>query len=53
MSKLTEAQVLEIFKSQKPQRILARDFDVSQRAVSKIKTGKTWRWLTNQGDHHA
>jgi len=45
-SKLTEAQVLEIYKDPRPQREIAKDYAVQQMAISRIKTGETWGWLT-------
>jgi len=45
MSKLTEAQVLEIRASPDSQRSIAKAYNVSQMAVSKIKRNITWSHL--------
>lgn len=46
LSKLTQSQVLEIFKDARKGVIIASDYGVSAAAISAIKTGKTWSWLT-------
>lgn len=47
--KLTEAQVIEIFRRSKAgetQRSLAVEFRIDQKNVSHIKLGRSWKWLT-------
>jgi hypothetical protein len=46
--KLTEAQVLEIFASDKLQYELAKEYGVGKSIISAIKSGKRWGWLTGQ-----
>ena len=46
LSKLTEAQALEIYNSPKSQRVLAKEYGVSQRAIWKIKNHETWVHVT-------
>lgn len=46
--KLTEAQVLEIFASDKTQRAIADEYGISRTNVSSIKHGNSWGWLTAQ-----
>lgn len=43
---LKNEQVLKIFKSKKSSRLLSIEYGCSPSAVSSIKTGKTWGWLT-------
>ena len=45
--KLTEAQVLDIFVSEKSQGDLAKEYEISRRNISHIKHGKIWGWLTS------
>lgn len=45
-AKLTEQQVLLIYRSTKPTRELAHQFNVSYGTIQEIRGGKTWRWLT-------
>lgn len=45
-TKLTDAQVLEIWNSDEPGVVLAERFDVSPTAVSRIRRGKTWVHVT-------
>lgn len=50
-NKLTEAQVIEVYRrvtDGENQYILASEFSIAQTAVSKIKRGKLWGWLTSQ-----
>jgi hypothetical protein len=44
--KLTEAQVLEIFASNKSYCDLAKEYGISRHTPGKIKSGKRWGWLT-------
>ena len=44
-AKLTEAQVLEIRYSTKPQSQLATKYGIAQSTVSQIKARKRWAWL--------
>ena len=44
-SKLTEAQVIEIYNSTKKYRILAEENGISISHVSHIKSNATWGWL--------
>lgn len=45
-SKLTEQQVLEIYRDPRSQVDIARDYCVQRTAVQKIKSGESWSWLT-------
>lgn len=45
-ARLTESQVLDIYRSSESQRILAEKYNTSQPNISAIKNGKSWRWLT-------
>lgn len=45
-AKLTEEQVLEIYNSSLPQRVLAKMFSVSPRLIWSIRNGKTWQSVT-------
>lgn len=50
-NKLTEAQAIEVHRravAGEKQSDLAAEFGVGQTAVSKIKRGKLWGWLTSQ-----
>lgn len=44
-AKLTEKQVIEIFKSQKSQREISEEYKIHQVTVSKIKLKKIWKHL--------
>ena len=44
-NRLTEEDVLIIFVSERSQSWLAQHYQVSQGAISSIKTGRTWKWL--------
>ena len=46
--KLTQAQVLEIFASEKSQGDLAKEYEISRRNIRDIKSGRTWGWLTKE-----
>ena len=46
--KLTEAQVLEIFASNKSGPELAKEYGINRRTPGDIKSGKSWGWLTGQ-----
>lgn len=46
-SVLTEELVLEIYRDERAQSIVAQEFGVSQSNVSMIKGGKTWRHVTS------
>ncbi len=45
LSKLKDAQIVEIRASRQSQRFLARQYGVSQQAIQKIKTNQTWRHI--------
>jgi len=45
-SRLTEEDVMIIFKSTLSQSELARTYRVSQTTINHIKRGRTWAWLT-------
>lgn len=45
--KLTEAQVLEIFASDKTQCAIAEEYGISRKNVYDIKQGRSWGWLTD------
>ena len=47
MSKLTEEQVIEIFKSSKTNSELAKDYQVSYETIRGIKVGRRWQHLTD------
>lgn len=44
-TKLTKEQVLEIRKSNKPQKVMAKRFNISQTTISNIKNRKTWKHI--------
>ena len=46
LHKLTEEEVLEIYKMPGTSRDIATQFGVSHTAIVHIKTGETWAWLT-------
>jgi hypothetical protein len=46
-SRLTEEEVLVIYASEKPGVILAAEYGVSKTMISRIKTGKAWKYLTH------
>ena len=49
-SKLTELEVLEIWSrllSGEGQTSIAKDYNVTNHTVHKIKVGKNWKWLTD------
>jgi DNA invertase Pin-like site-specific DNA recombinase len=41
-AKIGPKEAEEIFSDQRPQRQIARDYGITQAAVSQIKTKKTW-----------
>ncbi len=45
-SKLTESQVLEIYKDIRFYKVIAEEYGVSTVAIGKIKNGVNWAWLT-------
>lgn len=45
-TKLKDEQVLAIYADPRRQRQVAESFGIPQQAVSKIKRGKIWAWLT-------
>jgi hypothetical protein len=45
-AKLTETQVLTIFRDPRSHHAIARDYGIHHTGVSEIKTGKTWRHVT-------
>lgn len=45
-ARLTEKDVLEIYRSDRTERELAQAFGVSQVAIHYIKTGRTWKHVT-------
>lgn len=47
-AKLTDLDALAIFRSPRPQRTLASEFGVSQRAVWQIKNKRAWLHIHNQ-----
>jgi len=50
ISKLTKAEVCKIYLSPKKQRLLAKEFGVSENCISQIKLKRTFAWLTDQID---
>lgn len=46
-NKLSEEDVITIFKSSLTQSVLAKQFGVSQSTINHIKNQRTWEWLTN------
>lgn len=42
---LMNAEVIQIKLSNRPQRILAKQYEVSQSTIAAIKTGRNWGWL--------
>lgn len=51
-AKLTLTQVLEIAKSQVPQKIIAAWYGVHQSRVSRIRNQKAWRCTGDTGEKH-
>lgn len=49
-SKLTEEQVLEIRKSTEKGSVLAKQFNVSCAAISRVKAGQLWKHISVQTD---
>jgi hypothetical protein len=49
-SKLTEAQVLQIFRDERNHSEIAAAYGVSRSHVSSIKRGDSWSWLTGSRD---
>ena len=47
-TRLTEEQVLEIFRSTEPTCLLAQRFSISKCAIQHIRRGDRWGWLTSQ-----
>ena len=47
-NKLTEQQVIEIFRGCEPQSIVAKKHSVSVATISSIRTGRNWSWLTSR-----
>jgi hypothetical protein len=45
LSKLTEKQAMEIYLDERPQRIISKDYEVTQTVVHNIKSQKTWRHI--------
>lgn len=46
LTRLSEVDVMAIYQSAEAQRVIAARYGVSRTAVSAIKTGRTWGWLT-------
>lgn len=42
---LRECQVIEIYKSNKSERALSKEYNVSRSTINCIKTGKSWKYL--------
>ena len=45
-AKLTEPEVLAIYRSSESRSVLAKKHGATQAQISRIKTGKRWGWLT-------
>ena len=45
-SKLTEAQVLDIYSDSRTQSVIAAEYGMPRSTVGAIKCGKSWAWLT-------
>ena len=50
LSKLTEDQVLAIYRDPRTQQAIAEKYGVSQGTVSAIKNGYNWSWLTGKNN---
>ena len=46
LSKLTDAEVLAIYGSKDSRRILADRYGVTRQAITCIRQGRSWSWLT-------
>lgn len=46
MHKLTDEQVIAIYRDTRPGKLLAAEYGVYPSCISKIRTGKAWRHLT-------
>lgn len=44
-SKLTEAQVIDIFNDERPRAEISRDYNISKPTISAIKIGRNWKYL--------
>ena len=49
-AKLDRAKVLYIRTSTRSNQALARELGVSKAAISNVRTGRTWSWLTLDAD---
>jgi hypothetical protein len=50
-SRLSNEQVLAIYRDQRPDGVIAAEFACSRENVTRIQAGKTWAWLTqNQSE---
>jgi hypothetical protein len=47
-AKLTESQVLEIYKMEGSNKKIAEIFCIDASLVSRIKSGESWKWLTKK-----
>lgn len=45
-SKLKSENVISIFKDERPQRVIAKDYNVTQTLINSIKKQRSWKWLT-------
>lgn len=45
LAKLTEINAKKIYMDKRPQRVIAKDYGISQAVVSNIKLKKTWRLI--------
>ena len=45
LSKLTEAQVVEIRRNDKSNAVIAKDYGVTRQLVWQIKTNRIWKWI--------
>ena len=48
IAKLTEIQVIAILKDTRPQREIAKDYNINQSQISRIKQGKQWKHVGNK-----
>lgn len=46
-AKLTEEDVLAIYRSSARQETVARIYGIARQTVSDIRIGRRWKWLTN------
>jgi hypothetical protein len=52
LTKLNPESVLRIYHDARSHSAIARDHDIAESSVSRIKSGKTWENITNHNNKH-